>query len=104
MTDVKDITSLAMIKMEKNFIAHNEKGYPRQPYEQYSLADCFGFVEREMKELELAVRQYYSGRHIKQFADESLTDIRLEIADVSNCLDYLYEKVLREEQILVVDE
>jgi len=94
MTDVKDITSLAMLKMEKNFIAHNEKGYPRQPYKQYSLADCFGFVKREVDELELAVRQYYQIMPNKHFEDELLVSIRNEIADVSNCLDYLFEKTM----------
>ena len=88
------IKSLAMMKMEKNFIAHNEKGYPRQPYNQYSLADCFSFVEREMKELELSVRQYYASRHTEKFSKESLIEIRHEIADVSNCLDYLFEKTM----------
>ena len=83
------IKSLAMMKMEKNFIAHNQKGYPRKPYNTYSLADCFGFVEREMKELDEAVRSYYGIRD-----PIILTEIRKEIADVSNCLDYLYEKTM----------
>ena len=91
---MNEIKSLAMMKMEKNFIAHNEKGYPRQPYNIYSLADCFSFVEREMKELDLAVGQYYASRGTPKFSEESLVDILHEIADVSNCLDYLFEKTL----------
>ena len=91
----EEIKSLAMMKMEKNFIAHNEKKYPRQPYKIFSLLDCFSFVEREMKELEEAVRNYQ--RHLGVLPESDsyrLMEIQHEIADVSNCLDYLFEKTM----------
>ena len=96
----ENIKSLAMMKMEKNFIAHNEKGYPRQPYNIYSLSDCFSFVEREMKELQETVRNYYRYKdELPSTNSYRLMEIRHEIADVSNCLDYLFEKTM-----IVVDE
>ena len=98
MTDVKDILSLAMLKMEKNFIAHNEKGYPKQPYKDFSLYDCYGFVEREMKELDASVKHHWFGGRTNI---DRLIAIRNEIADVSNCLDYLYEKTLMMENVLI---
>jgi len=92
------IKSLAMIKMEKNFQAL-EKGYQRQPYtcpiangqREFTL---IGFVLREMEELVESIDIWVNSedRDAVQFAN-----IREEIADVSNCLDYLYEAVLREE-------
>jgi len=89
------IKSLAMIKMEKNFRAL-EKGYQRQPYMgpiangQRELT-LIGSVLREMKELVESVEIWVNSedRDAVQFAN-----IREEIADVSNCLDYLYEAVL----------
>lgn len=101
MTDVENIKSLAMLKMEKNFIAYNDKGYPRQPYSEFNLLDCFGFVKREMKELGEAIRAHWFGGRTNP---DRLMKIRNEIADVSNCLDYLYEKALRLEIILLGDE
>jgi hypothetical protein len=77
------IKSLAALKMEKNFKAVIDKGYPRQPYKSYSIVELFDFVEREMKELQDAFK-----------IGSPFRDIREEIADVSNCLDYLYESVL----------
>jgi hypothetical protein len=82
------IKSLAALKMEKNFIAVYGKDLPPKPYETYSILELFGFVEREMKELKEAIEDN------KNF---SYHDIMEEIADVSNCLDYLFEAVLRED-------
>ena len=111
MTDVNNIKSLAMLKMEKNFIAHNEKGYHRQPYNEYPIYDAeyynegkgvqmrptteclMGFVQREMNELDFAT-EWTFGRCSKP-SQEEMVEVLLEIADVSNCLDYLYEAVLK---------
>lgn len=105
------IKSLAMIKMEKNFIAYNEKKCPRQPYNNIPIYDAdwynkgngiqirpkqnclMGFVQREMKELDLAT-EWTFGRRSKP-TEENIVDVMLEIADVSNTLDYLYEAVLK---------
>jgi NTP pyrophosphatase (non-canonical NTP hydrolase) len=92
------IKSLAMIKMEKNFQAL-EKGYRRQPYtwpiahgqREFTL---IGFVLREMDELVEVVDIWVNSEDRDAV---QLANIREEIADVSNCLDYLYEAVLREE-------
>ncbi len=60
---MNDVKSLAMIKMEKNFIAHIGKTHPRQPYLEYPVQNpddpwnsLIGFVRREMEELELSLR------------------------------------------------
>jgi len=74
------IKSLGMLKMEKNFIAHIEKTYPRQPYREYSLSFLFTRLCQEATELKQAIAT----------GDESL--IREEIADCSNVLDYMFEK------------
>ena len=100
MTDIEGITSLAMLKMEKNFIAHNEKGYSRQPYKDFKLYDCMMFVRREMKELNEAFDHHMFGGRTNV---DRLIVMRNEIADVSNCLDYLYEKVLRAESTLCAE-
>jgi hypothetical protein len=48
-----NIRTLAMLKMEKNFIAHIEEGYPRQPYndEKQSVNFLISRVEDELNEL-----------------------------------------------------
>lgn len=101
------------MKMEKNFIAVNDKGYPRQPYNEYPIYDAdwyndgqgiqvranpeslLGFVDREMKELDFSL-EWTFGRCSEGLRDEEhLLGILHEIADVSNTLDYLYEAVLK---------
>ena len=69
-----------MLKMEKNFIAHIEKTYPRQPYREYSLPFLFTRLCQEATELKQAIAT----------GDREL--IREEIADCSNVLDYMFEK------------
>lgn len=73
------IKTLAMIKMEKNFIAHNEKGYPRQPYEHFTIEK---FLDRIEEELEEAIDAYdmLNYKALKQ-----------ELADISNLVDYCFE-------------
>ncbi len=82
--ELKVLKSLNILKMEKNFRAQ-DKGYVRIPPDNFDIEELFKWVKREMKELDDAISIY------------DLTNIREEIADVSNCLDYLYEKTLREE-------
>ena len=76
-----------MLKMEKNFIAVIEKGYSRCPYDEYDLIDATEWLTREYKELLDAVK------------NGTITEIKNEIADVSNVLDYMYEMVLIEEEV-----
>lgn len=108
-----------MMKMEKNFIAVNDKGYTRQPYDEYPIYDAdwynegngiqirtkpeslLGFIQREMKELEF-ITEWTFGRCSNPFIDpENPIKVLHEIADVSNTLDYLYEAVFK---ILVEEE
>ena len=118
------IKSLAMLKMEKNFIAHNEKGYQRMPYIDWPIFNdespdktLPGFVNREYKELIEALynlwtwRRYWDGtdgygpkldfwRHSDYASIDrtrfmvDLKSVMLEIADVQNTLDYLFEALL----------
>jgi len=73
--------TLAMIKMEKNFIAHLEKGYPRKPYEYYDLDYLRTRLLEEVNELYKALK---SGK---------VEDAKRECADVSNVVDYIFEKL-----------
>ena len=82
--ELKVIKSLSMLKMEKNFRAQ-DKGYVRMPPESFPIYDLYLWVLREMDELTQAMQK----------PDFDYTNIREEIADVSNCLDYLYESALR---------
>lgn len=70
-----------MIKMEKNFIAHMEKNYPRQPYLIYGIPFLVERLEDEVKEL----------KQVLMLND--LQEAKLECADVSNIIDYLFEKI-----------
>ena len=79
------IKTLAMLKMEKNFIAVLEKNYPRQPYdaEDQSTVFLIDRIRDELKELQAAYFEYDVQR------------MREECADVSNVIDYLFEKLAR---------
>ena len=84
-----------MLKMEKNFIAHVDKTYPRRPYSEYPIfssgnLNLFAFVLREMDELS---DEMYSIRE-DGMGKEKLYAMMLEVADVSNTLDYLFEGLL----------
>lgn len=72
--------TLAMIKMEKNFRAQ-EKGYPRKPYEIFTCRFLFSRIEDEVKELK------------KALMNSDIENAKLECADVSNLIDYLFEKL-----------
>lgn len=73
--------TLAMIKMEKNFIAHNEKKYPRQPYKVQTTKHLLGRLEQEVKELKEAC------------AKKDTDAAKLECGDVSNIVDYIFERI-----------
>lgn len=76
-----EIKTLAMMKMEKNFIAHIEKDYPRQPYQACSLGFLMKRLYEESTELARAI--------IKK----DFENAKLECADVSNIVDYIFEKL-----------
>jgi len=79
------IRTLAMLKMEKNFIAHIEKNYARKPYEHYPLSLL---VDRASEELEELLDAYDLLDYEK---------IKEECADVSNIIDYIFEAATRQE-------
>ncbi len=102
--------TLAMLKLEKNFVAVVDKNYPRKPYEEYPIYDpkrpikyggrsLIGFVNREKDELDTAIEILKKNianinrveiLHRGDIVD-SILDVMLEVADVSNTLDYLFE-------------
>lgn len=73
------IRSLAMLKMEKNFIAYCEKHYPRQPYKELPPSYLIQRIEEEIVELKQALN------------DNDVPNMMEECADISNLTDYLYE-------------
>jgi len=78
------IQTLAMLKMEKNFIAL-EKGYPRQPYvdPQQPVGFLIGRIKDELVELEEAYKEF------------DVMVMQEECADISNIIDYLFERLSR---------
>ena len=82
------IKTLAMLKMEKNFIAVIERKYPRQPYEAslYSFQGLVNHIQKEMKELQDAC----------DHAD--FLGMKEECADISNLVDYLFEKLAKQKE------
>lgn len=81
---MENIKTLFCIKMEKNFIAQ-EKGYPRKPYDEYTLMFLMQRLQEEVDELRFAV------------FTQDFQDARLECADVSNITDYIFEKLAQKE-------
>ncbi len=73
------ISSLSMLKMEKNFRAL-EKGYPRQPY-RLALTFLLKRLKQEVNELEKELENY------------KYKKAKAECADVSNITDYIFEKI-----------
>lgn len=76
---LKEIKTLAMLKMEKNFIALCEKKYPRQPYQIYKPEFLVDRIDDELRELKeaLVIRDYQT--------------VREECADIINIVEYLFE-------------
>ena len=79
------IKSLAMLKMEKNFIAYCEKKYPRQPYKELPPSYLIQRIEEELKELKEA---------FDKSNPDFISNMMEECADISNLTDYLYELLL----------
>jgi NTP pyrophosphatase (non-canonical NTP hydrolase) len=83
------INSLAMLKMEKNFIAYCEKNYPRQPY-QDEKQPIFFLLKRIIEETQ-ELCEAYCFKNVKGMKEEC--------ADISNLIDYVFEKLLRGENL-----
>jgi hypothetical protein len=77
---LKLIKSLAMLKMEKNFLAL-EKGYPRQPYMEQTCEELITHLEDELNELKAG------------FENQDFFNMKEELADISNIVDYIFEKM-----------
>lgn len=88
MTEIK---TLAMLKMEKNFRGHIEKGYPRFPYRIYNMLFWIERLTQELNELK------------EKFALLDFEGMREELADLSNLVDYDFERSLLEEQGFIKD-
>lgn len=73
--------TLAMLKMEKNFIAHLEKKYPRQPYDVFNCHYLLGRLHEEVIELFDAWNQ------------KDVKKAKLECADISNIVDFIFERL-----------
>ena len=74
--------TLAMRKMEKNFIAHLEKKYPRKPYSKYSMGFFIKRLREETHELEGAI--------LAGHFDNAME----ECADISNIVDFIFERLM----------
>lgn len=81
---LKNVKSLAMLKMEK-ILRAIDKGYSRFPYLQYDYEFLLNRVKQELKELEDA------------FNCGLYSEMRVEIADLINILEYLFERTFIEE-------
>jgi NTP pyrophosphatase (non-canonical NTP hydrolase) len=66
-------------KMEKNFIAINQKGYSRYPYKTNTLQFLLNRAQQELDELKEAIQQ------------GDTENAQNECADVSNIIDYIFE-------------
>jgi NTP pyrophosphatase (non-canonical NTP hydrolase) len=73
--------TLAMIKMEKNFIAVNQKGRTQYPYTDMTLQQLRDRLYQELDELDQAIET------------KDYINTQKECADVSNITDYIFEAV-----------
>lgn len=71
--------TLAMRKMEKNFIAHIEKKYPRKPYAYHPPSFFENRMKEELDELHWALK------------NRDIEGAKNELADISNLVDFLFE-------------
>lgn len=78
------IKTLAMLKMEKNFLAL-EKGYSRKPYNEIK-QDIDFLLLRLDNEIDEFTEAY---------ENKNLEVMLEELADISNLTDYLFEKTLQ---------
>jgi NTP pyrophosphatase (non-canonical NTP hydrolase) len=86
---VEVMKTLAMMKMEKNFVSVIEKSYPRKPYEYYTLQQLRVRLLEEVNELNDALKEVESCPESTQECEEA----KMECADVSNIIDYIFEKL-----------
>jgi len=75
------LKTLAMIKMEKNFVAVLEKGYPRKPYEEFSIIHLLKRLDDEVAELKNTIGK------------GDWVESEKECADISNIIDYIFEQL-----------
>lgn len=89
-----NIKTLAMLKMEKNFIAYCEKGYPRQPYDDAKQPIHFLIyrIGEELQELKSVYLEDLT-KHKPPLSKEAILNLQEECADISNLVDYLFEKL-----------
>ena len=73
--------TLAIMKMEKNFVAVIEKKYPRKPYEEFSMKRLLDWLDEEVQELHEAIRKI------------DFENAKWECADVSNIIDCVFEQL-----------
>ena len=73
--------TLAMLKMEKNFVAVIEKKYPRKPYEVLTTEYLLKRLSQENIEL------------IQAFTNLDREEMQKELADMSNLIDYIFERI-----------
>lgn len=92
--------------MEKNFIAQIDKRYPRKPYEAYDLEFLRKRLLEEVNELNEALKAVDKTESdlkplfIVTEREELLEKARLECADVSNVVDYIFEKLSQKEVLI----
>jgi len=85
--------TLAMMKMEKNFAAVIEKKYPRRPYEAFNMEFLRVRLIEEINELNETLKFYIENKRIEAMTFGSAQRAKLECADVSNLVDYIFEKL-----------
>jgi len=90
---IPSIRTLNMLKMEKNFIAL-EKGYPRQPY--FDKNQSLGWF------IEIRLNSEYR-ELIKAFDNNDILNMKEELADMSNIIDYIFEMLVYEEEKRLID-
>lgn len=81
--NLAQIKTLSMLKMEKNFIAVIEKQYSRQPYRYYPLSFFRDRIKQELEEFSRALE------------NNDLSNMKEELADISNLVDYCFELLTR---------
>ena len=73
--------TLAMMKMEKNFVAVLEKKYPRKPYEEFTIIQLLNWLGEEFAELCVSIK------------NKDVENSKQECADISNLIDFLFERL-----------
>lgn len=94
----ENIKTLAMLKMEKNFVALVEKGYPRKPYEEYTLDELNTRLMDEVEELDqyIVLLRNKLGTLAPEYQQIYTNMAKAECADISNIVDYIRRLHFRE--------